>query len=266
MSYGDHRLYIYDDPIDLVVTSDALYLENRPMNNRQLKAHKGFSNELTFNIRDRDRKLQNVFSDTVYAHIYNPQTKKRLLTRRCEDTSSVGIIKLYLNEGDLTNIDAGLYKMYLSKDSAETKNMPIYSNQDYDVSMNIEILADGVIEPTPTQVANVFTQVANTSLGDSANIFTTNSLYGNQDRNFADGRHSLAIYPSTFTGNVLIQGSILENQPNNDDASKDWFNISNVAFSSTSNVNHQTFTINANWIRCLTYPTSGSITKILLRN
>ena len=61
MSYGDHRLYIYDDPIDLVVTSDALYLENRPMNNRQLKAHKGFSNELTFNIRDRDRKLQNVF-------------------------------------------------------------------------------------------------------------------------------------------------------------------------------------------------------------
>ena len=175
MSYGDHRLYIYDDPIDLVVTSDALYLENRPMNNRQLKAHKGFSNELTFNIRDRDRKLQNVFSDTVYAHIYNPQTKKRLLTRRCEDTSSVGIIKLYLNEGDLTNIDAGLYKMYLSKDSAETKNMPIYSNQDYDVSMNIEILADGVIEPTATQVANVFTQVANTTLGDSANIFTTNS-------------------------------------------------------------------------------------------
>ena len=81
MSYGDHRLYIYDDPIDLVVTSDALYLENRPMNNRQLKAHKGFSNELTFNIRDRDRKLQNVFSETIYAHIYNPQTKKRLLTR-----------------------------------------------------------------------------------------------------------------------------------------------------------------------------------------
>ena len=79
-----------------------------PMNNRQLKAHKGFSNELTFNYHDRDRKLQNVFSDTVYAHIYNPTTKKRLLTRRCEDTSSVGIIKLYLNEGDLQNIDAGL--------------------------------------------------------------------------------------------------------------------------------------------------------------
>ena len=266
MSHGDHRLYLYDDPIDLVVSSDALYLENRPMNNRQLKAHKGFSNELTFNIRDRDRKLQNVFSETIYAHIYNPQTKKRLLTRKCEDTSSIGIIKLYLNEGDLTSIDPGLYKMYLSKDSVETKNMPIYSNQDYDVSMNIEILADGVIEPTATQLANVFTQVANTTLGDSANIFTTNSLYGNQDRNFADARHSLAIYPSTFTGNVLIQGSILENQPNNDDPSKDWFNISNCSFSATSNITHKTFTINANWIRCLTYPTSGSITKILLRN
>ena len=171
-----------------------------------------------------------------------------------------------MNEGDLVNVDAGLYKIYFTKDSAETKDMPIYSNQDYDVSMNIEILADGVIEPTATQVANVFTQVANTSLGDSANIFTTNSLYGNQDRNFADARHSLAIYPSTYTGNVLIQGSIVENAPGNDDASKDWFNIANCSFSATSNITHKTFTVNANWIRCLTYPTSGSISQILLRN
>lgn len=266
MSYGDHRLYLYDDPIDLVVTSDALYLDNRPMNNRKLKAHKGFSNELTFNIRDRDRKLQNVFSDTLFAHIYNPTTKKRIISRRVEKTSNIGIVKLYLNEGDLVNVDAGLYKIYFTKDSAETKDMPIYSNQDYDVSMNIEILADGVIEPTATQVANVFTQVANTSLGDSANIFTTNSLYGNQDRNFADARHSLAIYPSTYTGNVLIQGSIVENAPGNDDASKDWFNIANCSFSATSNITHKTFTVNANWIRCLTYPTSGSISQILLRN
>ena len=266
MSYGDHRLYLYDDPIDLVVTSDALYLDNRPMNNRKLKAHKGFSNELTFNIRDRDRKLQNVFSDTLFAHIYNPTTKKRIISRRVEKTSNIGIVKLYLNEGDLVNVDAGLYKIYFTKDSAETKDMPIYSNQDYDVSMNIEILADGVIEPTATQVANVFTQVANTSLGDSANIFTTNSLYGNQDRNFADARHSLAIYPSTYTGNVLIQGSIVENAPGNDDASKDWFNIANCSFSATRNITHKTFTVNANWIRCLTYPTSGSISQILLRN
>jgi len=266
MSNSNHKLYIYDDPIDLVVTDDALYLDNRPMNNRKLKAYKGFSNELTFNIRDRDRKLQNVFSDTLWAHIYNPQTKKRLLSRRCEDTSSIGITKLYLNEGDLTNISEGLYKIYITKDSAETKNMPIYTSQDYDVSMDIEILADGVIEPIATQEANVFTQVANTMLGDSANIFTTSSMYGNHDRNFSDARHSVAIYPATFTGNVLIQGSILENTPSNDDASKDWFNISNVAFTSTSNLNHQTFTVNANWIRCLTYPTSGSITKILVRN
>jgi len=266
MSDGDHRLYLYDDPVDLVVTTDSLYLDNRPMNNRKQRIHKGFSNELTFNIRNRDRKLQNVFSETLWAHIYNPTTKKRMLTRRCEDTNSIGIIKLFLNEGDLTNIDPGLYKMYLTKDSAETKNMPIYSNQDHGVSMDVEILADGVIEPTATQVANVFTQVANTMLGDSANIFTTSSMYGNQDRNFTDARHSIAIYPSTFTGNILIQGSILENAPSPDDASNDWFNISNVAFTAASNLNHQTFTINANWIRCLTYPTSGSVTQILLRN
>ena len=78
MSYGDYRLYLYNDTIDLVVDNNGIYVDNRPMNNKKLTAHKGLTNELYFNIRDKDRKLQNVFSDTLVAYLINPTTKRRV--------------------------------------------------------------------------------------------------------------------------------------------------------------------------------------------
>ncbi len=64
MSHGNsHTLYILNDMqnMDLVLTSEGMKVDNRPMNNRKLIAHKGMTNELVFNITDRDRKKQNVF-------------------------------------------------------------------------------------------------------------------------------------------------------------------------------------------------------------
>ena len=45
MAQSDHRLYLYDNIIDLVIGTDGLYVDNRPMNNRKLTAHKGLTNE-----------------------------------------------------------------------------------------------------------------------------------------------------------------------------------------------------------------------------
>jgi len=79
--------------------------------------------------------------------------------------------------------------------------------------------------------------------------------------------HSIAIYPSSYTGNLTIQASCIESTPNSDDASSDWFNVlSNISLSSESNIVHRTFTVNANWVRVLHTPTSGSISNVLLRN
>ena len=103
MSQSDHKLYLYDNNIDLVIGTDGLYVDNRPMNNRKLIAHKGLTNELIFSIRNRDRKLQNVFSDTLSAYLINPTTKRRLFYKLLEHTSNVGQVKLVLDEGDLRN-------------------------------------------------------------------------------------------------------------------------------------------------------------------
>ena len=36
MTYGDHRLYLYEDNLELVVDAYGIYVDNRPMNNRKL--------------------------------------------------------------------------------------------------------------------------------------------------------------------------------------------------------------------------------------
>jgi len=262
MDYGDHRLFLYEDEVDLVVTTNSFYVDNRPMNNKSLIAHKGLTNTIKFNIRNRDRKLQNVFADELVAYLVNPATKKRLLTKRIENTSNVGIVKLYLTKGDIQNIDPGLYKIYITRTNAEGLDLPIYSNQNNDISFDITISGQAVFDPVPTQEDDSLMQA-------SANVYVSSALFGNLDRNFEHARHSVAIYPSTYTGNVKVQASCMIGAPNSDDASNDWFDVTgNIALSATSNIVHRTFQVNANWVRVISYPddANSSITKVQLRN
>lgn len=266
MSYGDHRLFLYEDIIELVVSTDGLYVDNRPMNNRKLVAHKGTTNEILFNIRDRDRKLQNVFSDTLTATLINPTTKRRIFYRLLEHTSDVGKVKLTLEDSDLQNVDAGLYTIYVSRKKQDGYEYPVFTDQDNSVRFQIEITDEIGLEPVETQMSNTFTQTASVGSGDAANIFVTSAFSGNQDRNFQTALHSIAIYTSSYSGNITVQGSCLEGTPESDDASADWFNLETITLSSESNVVHKNYQVNANWVRLIHTPTNGNITQVLVRN
>lgn len=265
---SDFKLYLYDTAIDLVVSSTSIYVDNKPMNNRILSAHKGVTNEIYFNIRNRDRKLQNVFSDTLRAYLIDPNTKKRVVTKVLEHTSDVGIVRLVLVDGDLTNLDAGLYQIHITRSTQEDVDLPVYVDQNNNVKLDIRITDQTSVTPVPTQIETVFTQAANTLLGDSSNVFVSSALYGNLDHNFVNAQHSVALYTTTYTGNITIQGSCLTGVPDTDDLSKDWFNITTVSLSNSSVITHRTFSVNANWIRVIHTPDDnlGSLDKVLLRN
>jgi len=267
MSQSDHKLYLYDNNIDLVIGTDGLYVDNRPMNNRKLIAHKGLTNELIFSIRNRDRKLQNVFSDTLSAYLINPTTKRRLFYKLLEHTSNVGQVKLVLDEGDLRNVTAGLYRIYVAKQDVSGIDKPVYSDQNNGMVFDIQITEQIDQSPTPTQSANTFLQVSSTSDGDPANVFTTSAFSGNQNRNFPNALHSLAIYPDAYTGTLDVQASLVESVPSTNNLSTDWVTLeSNIALSSSSTIVSRNYTINANWIRVLYTPTSGNISQVQVRN
>jgi len=244
-------------------------VDNRPMNNRKLKAHKGLSNEIFFHITDRDRKKQNVFSDTLRAHVVNPSTRRRIFSRTLEHTADVGVVKLVLPESDLGAVDAGLYSLYITRSETEQTDLPVFTDQNNNLKFDIEISDQGSVEPIPTQNTEVFIQTGNTILGDAANSFVTSALYGNLERNFDYAQHTMAIHASGYTGQVQIQASCLTSTPDSDDESPDWFTVSTLDIAdpqTTGNIIVDTFTVNCNWVRVLHYPVSGGISKIQLRN
>lgn len=261
MNNSDQRLFLYDTVVDLVLTTNSMYVDNRPMNNRRLQAHKGTNNEIFFNIRNRDRKLQNVFNDELVAYIVNPQTKRRLLTKRLTVTDKVGIVKLILAKGDLQNINAGLYRVYITRSTSNQEDLPVYSTQNNDMSLDIEISNEAFVEATPTQISTALTET-------SSNVFVTSSFNGNQDRNFQNAQHSIAIYTTSYTGNLTVQASCLEGVPENDDTSPDWFSVAEIELDDYSGITHRTFVVNANWVRVVSKPadSNSSVTQVVLRN
>jgi len=108
----------------------------------------------------------------------------------------------------------------------------MFTDQNSNLVFQIEISEQIDQSPVDTQLANSFTQTASVGSGDPANVFVTSALYGNQDRNFSQALHSLAIYNTYYTGNLTVQGSCIEGTPNSDDASTDWFDLETLELNS----------------------------------
>jgi len=115
MRYDSHRLFLYETIIELVISSDGVLLENRPMNLKKLQAHKGLTNEIFFIVRDRDRKMQNVFSQRLMAYIMDPISKRRVLSKLIEPTSEIGRVKLTLLPAELEGLHSGTYVMNVTR-------------------------------------------------------------------------------------------------------------------------------------------------------
>lgn len=265
MSYSE-KLYRYDNPVALVLNQTSLYLDNRPMNNRKLKAHKGVTNELLFHVTDKDRKKQNLYTDTITAHIINPTNQRRLLSKDLEPANELGRATLLLTDGDLQNVDAGLYFLHLTYSNDNVEDKAFYSDQNNNVRLEIEVTGQIVQDPVPTQVNDSFLQTGNTMLGDAANTFVSSALLGNLDKNFQNAQHTVALYPSSYTGQVTVQASCIIGTPDSDDASVDWFDVTNIDLTDASNATSKTFSVSCNWVRIVSKPQSGSIDKIMLRN
>ena len=281
MSDNDNRLYWYEEARELVITRDSIYVDNRPMNNRNLKAHRGLTNEILFNVRDRDRKLQNMFAYDLYANLIDPNNKKRMLTRKLEHTTDLGKAKLVLNEGDLANITPGRYHIYIARKNNDSESLALYKDQDNNVRFDIEITDQVGLEPIETthieqEEFNVVKSIAQ----DGEIVITSPPMSGNLCRNFTNAQHTLLVKlveDRPFAGIITIQASCLESTPDQSDESTDWFDV--YTWDKTdSTVNDpltlvHSFQANCNWVRIvvafdLDGPTitQGGIDFVQLRN
>lgn len=268
MTDSNTKLYWYEDIIELVVTTDlpGIYQDNRPMNHRKIKAHKGVTNEIIFHVRDRDRKFQDMTNEVLRAYIIDPQTRRRVMTRQLTNLADVGKLKLTIDAGDIDHIDRGTYQIYIVR-GEDGLSRPLYTDQDNNIMFEIDVTDQVGTDPVPTQIEDTFLQTANVVMGSSADIFVSSAMYGNLERNFSNAQHTVAIYLDDFLGNVKIQGSCLSSTPGTGHTSTDWFTIENIPVADANiNVIPRTFIVNANWVRIVAETFEGSLEKVILRN
>ena len=270
MSMHDNKLYKYSTEIDLVYTAYGLEVENRNMNPRHVVVHRGLTNTIYFNIRDRDRRLQTITTDQIRCYITDPTTRRRVVSKLLTpDQLEKGIAKLSLLEGDIINLVPGLYHCYFTITRDESHEEPLYSNQKNDIAFTIEVTDQAYSYPVPTQEANANILISNSG---NANVYATSNLTGNLDRNFLNGQHTMAFYTQGYTGNITIQASSLPYSPDTSISSTDWFDIQTYTFSNVSpstGIFHSNFKSAVSWIRVVNTPDDGNVntlSKILLRN
>lgn len=274
MSYGSsHTLYNFGFPsVELVFTTDVVQVDNRPMNQKKITVHKGVTNKINFTVRNRDRQLVDVSSSIVMASLVSADTGRRIF-QKIMDVQGLptGQAQLTLVPSDISALQVGLYNLSITySDDDGATEFPLYSNQNDHIMIDLDIRSTLEFDPAPTQETTTFTQVSDPQ-GD---YYVSDPFNGNQDQNQTHCLHTIAFYMDQFVGEVTVQGSIQESVPDPENDT-DWFDINvqgdigspeipfNTAFTGVDPFN---FTVNALWIRVKYTVTSGSITRIQLRN
>jgi hypothetical protein len=236
---------------------------NSKVYDRRITLHRGVSNPITFTFKNEDQKAQDITSKTYEFNMIDTESKKAVLTKTLtilDDGSTVstkGDASCTITEGDLLPLDAKFYTFAVKEVKSDGSREVTYADTGYASAGTIELL-DGAY---PEFVAS--TEIANFTQTGGPLQYTSGSIDAKPGINNNQATHTIAIYPSAFTGKVIVQGT-MESTPSN----SDFFNVTSTTLSSSSTVTTLNFTgvyhsVRFSWDNDA--DNTGKIDKILYR-
>lgn len=252
--------YLVKDKTTLVADlATGAITEYRQVYAKDLKAYRGISNVLTFEIKNNDQKPVSILN--TYTPKFLAYDEKQTLvvekTGTIIETSTPnykGQFTVELTENDLLNIEDQFltYNVYLTKDSDDT-NVLTYANSHFESCGTI--ILDSCAFPGPKKSHSIEAFV------EDDDVFTSGYITAEAGLNGNEALHTAAIYSTDFAGEVTLQGS-LEN-----DSPEDWADISETTLASPDEPVYVNFNGVFTFIRAkYTTTNDGTIDKILVRN
>ena len=246
------QVYLYNQD-QLVILNDysntnIISMRWAPVYAKDLKLHKGTDNVLTFRFVNQDQKPVSLTDTTVTFRLINREGEALILSKDLEMIDAVkGKAKVTVTEAELDDVSA--QKAHYSLERKQSSSS-VYNPGFVDDNAG----ARGVVEILDS-VMPLHTASRAVTIPDHGNATTYNSsTWTGNDQ----GLQTLQYTPSSFTGNIQVEGAV--------DDSGQWYDVgSTVTLSASSTTGY----ININgfhpYLRLNIEETSGSISDIKIR-
>ena len=210
---------------------------NSKVYDRRLTLHRGVSNPITFTFKNEDQKTQTITSKTYEFNMIDSESKKAVLTKTLtvlDDGSTVstrGDASCTITEGDLLPLDAKFYNFAVREVKSDGSREITYSDTGYAAAGTVELLDDAYPEFLPSTEVNSFT-------GSGGPLqYTSSAIDARPGINNNKALHTIQIYPQSFTGKLVVQGTMASSP-----ADSDFFQITSASLSSASTPSTLNFT------------------------
>jgi len=210
---------------------------NSKVYDRRLTLHRGVNNPITFTFKNEDQKAQDITSKTYEFSMIDAESKKAVVTKTLtilDDGSTVstkGDASCTITEGDLLSLDSKFYNFAVREVKSDGSREVTYADTGYASAGTIEILDGAYPEFTASTAITQFT-------GTGGPLqYTSSSIDARPGINNNKALHTVAIYPQSFSGKLIVQGTMASSP-----ADADYFEVTSTTFSSASSVSTLNFT------------------------
>jgi hypothetical protein len=281
-----YDLYTYDTTVQLLYDNGKIsscFLDNRPMESRIIKVHKGVDNVVKFKVYDADKKVSNIDHLRVSAILIDTQSSERVFKTYCKITNKKGQLELDIKEDDLINIPAGFFKLVLTAEEwaiPETEgyvtSTPFYTDPSSNINMNVQVMDSADKTPIPTIEITTKQWIYGISHDNINPEFVTQAFPANRMKNSKNGSHTIAIHMTNFKGEFQVYGT-LDSTPSQN--LNDYFpldlsnNNSVITYDGYTGIDAYHFQANVMWLKfrykndpMLDISEIGTIDKVQLRS
>lgn len=214
--------FLYDTSHDLLYIDNRILCcgkENKPMDKRLIKLHKGVDNTVQFKVKDKDYKKVAVEHMTVGARMVNLENDELVLEKYLHPGTCKGLMCLNVLEGDLCDIPAGYYQLILTQEKPTFGNMPesaihlpFYSDTGDNIFYNVEVTNQGHVAPRPSIEMDPNDWVP-LNADREPYITYSSAVPANSIRNHKNSIHTFSFVADNFSGKLSLLGTLDANPP-----------------------------------------------------
>lgn len=276
MEISTHKLYRYSDIRRLLLTDSNTICfdqDNGPMNKRNIKMHKGTDNTVYFKTFSPAGQPSNISHYTVYGRLIDANTGEQLVERMCVQGVNTGTMSLTFNEGDITDIEPGLYSLvligqedFIQGVAGEVTSTPFFTDFDSNVTATVEITEQAQRTPLPSYEITSWTEnrIDNGVNPGLSSMFVSAAIPSSRVSNHVNNVHTFSVETTSYYGTLAVYGT-LDATPN-PGLDRGWFTISVldldedfIEFVNVTGNNYFTFEGNYMYLKFVYTPSVGAI-------